>query len=105
VQANDAAEAQRLVQVGETLRRRALAFPALSLTGFAPPLRELSLRADGTKATLSSALPERTLATALELLPALSALRHALQLAPAVQVDDAGVAPASSDSDDDNPVP
>jgi hypothetical protein len=104
VHTQNAAQAQQLAELGEALRRRALGFPALSLTGFAQPLRELSLRTEGAKTTLNATLPERALATALELLPALSALRRALQLAPAVSVADAGVDSAPVD-DDEEPEP
>lgn len=99
-QTSDAARAQQLVELGEQLRKTALTFPALSLTGFARPLRELSLRAEGANASVNGVIPERVVATALELLPALSALKRALQLSPPVKVEDAGVGVATDDDDE-----
>jgi hypothetical protein len=94
----DASQADAVIQAAERARARIQAIPALSLTGFAKPLRELSLSRADTRVLLRGSIQVRTLASALEFLPALAALRRGLALSPPAQVSDAGV---GEDSDED----
>jgi hypothetical protein len=98
----DPARAAQLVERAEGVRRGLLDLPAISFTGFGRPLRELTLRAEGSSATLSGSLSVGTVATALELVPALTALQRGLAQSPAVpSAGDAGAAPESEAGDDE----
>jgi hypothetical protein len=100
------ARAQALVDRAESLRARIVAFPALSLTGFGQPLRELRIESSGTRVLARGSIPVRTLAAAMEIVPALTSLRKGLAAAPAVAVGDAGAGAEvdeGEDEDEDTP--
>lgn len=97
------ARARSLLEAAERVRARILAFPALALTGFAKPLRDLQLSSQGASVKLAASAQVRTLGALLELLPAVAAMRRGLDLSPAVPVGDAGTPPdPDADSDEDN---
>jgi hypothetical protein len=95
------ARARALAEAAEGMRARIVAFPALSLTGFGQPLRELRLESTGTRVLARGSIPVRTLAAALEIVPALTSLRKGLAASPAAPVGDAGAARADPEGDDD----
>ena len=92
----------------ELIRTQILALPALSLTGFAKPLRDFTLKHEAARVLLDGSIQLRTLAAALEFLPAMAALQRGLLQAPAPpprDEPDAGAPPPDSDADDDEAEP
>ncbi|HEX6243338.1 MAG TPA: hypothetical protein VFZ61_20635, partial [Polyangiales bacterium] len=99
LQTQTAEQAETVRQAAERARARILAIPALSLTGFAKPLRDLSLSRADARVLLSGTIQVRTLGAALEFLPALNALRRGLASSPPVADGDAGVPEIDEDAE------